>query len=351
MAKEKYVAYVGTYTHGIAEGIHIYDMDVKKGHIKLRGAIEVNNPSHMTKSYDNRFLYSICDEGIAAFEILDDGNLNYLNVATIRGMRGCYLTVTKDNRYIVCAGYHDGKVTVLRLEENGEVGSIAAEVFHHGMGSVAEKNFRPHVSCVEFTPDEKYLCAVDYGLDHVKVYAFDDMNGSISLVDIIRCEIDAAPRRICFSDNGKFCYILCESSKNIYAFTYEAGLKSPSFELIGQWSTVCDEHARGSAASGLVKSPDGKYLMCSNDGDNSVAIWEMEEETGNLIEILNLPVSGHYPKEIAFFPDGKHVMSLNHESGTITTLEIDYKEKNLYWNHKPLEIKQPNCVVIVPVRK
>lgn len=351
MAKEKYVAYVGTYTHGIAEGIHIFDVDTKKGHLKLRNAIEVNNPSHMTKSYDNRFLYSICDEGIASFAIQEDGSLKYMNVATIRGMRGCFLSVTRDNRFIVCAGYHDGKVTVLRIEENGEVGTIVSEVFHHGMGSVAEKNFRPHVSCVKFTPDEKYLCAVDYGLDHVKVYSFDNMNGKLSLVDIIRCEIESAPRRMCFSNNGKYCYILCESSKNVYGFTYEPGTKCPTFEEIGQWPTVCEEHARGSAASALIKSPDGNYLMCSNDGDNSVVIWQIDETDGHLTELLNLPISGHYPKEVAFFPDGKHLMSLNHESESITTLDIDYKEKNLYWNSKPIEIKKPNCVVLVPIKK
>ena len=29
MGKEKYVAYVGTYTHGTSIGIHLYDLDVE----------------------------------------------------------------------------------------------------------------------------------------------------------------------------------------------------------------------------------------------------------------------------------------------------------------------------------
>ena len=36
MAQEKYVAYVGTYTHEISVGIHIYDVDVTKGYMKER---------------------------------------------------------------------------------------------------------------------------------------------------------------------------------------------------------------------------------------------------------------------------------------------------------------------------
>ena len=33
MAQEKYVAYVGTYTHENSVGIHIYDVDVAKWHV------------------------------------------------------------------------------------------------------------------------------------------------------------------------------------------------------------------------------------------------------------------------------------------------------------------------------
>ena len=31
MGKKKYVAYVGTYTHGTSKGIQVYDVDVEKG--------------------------------------------------------------------------------------------------------------------------------------------------------------------------------------------------------------------------------------------------------------------------------------------------------------------------------
>ena len=55
--QEKYVAYVGTYTHGSSIGIHIYDIDVEAGYMKERTVIPVNNASHMTKSYNGKYLY------------------------------------------------------------------------------------------------------------------------------------------------------------------------------------------------------------------------------------------------------------------------------------------------------
>ena len=67
MNEDRYVAYVGTYTHGTSVGIHIYDMDVEQGKIMERKVVPINNPSDLTVSYNGKFLYSIADEGVAAF--------------------------------------------------------------------------------------------------------------------------------------------------------------------------------------------------------------------------------------------------------------------------------------------
>ena len=47
MKKEKYVAYVGTYTHENSVGIHIYDVDVANGSMKERKVVPINNPSDL----------------------------------------------------------------------------------------------------------------------------------------------------------------------------------------------------------------------------------------------------------------------------------------------------------------
>ena len=46
MAQEKYVAYVGTYTHENSIGIHVYDIDMEKGRLTERGVAPISNPSN-----------------------------------------------------------------------------------------------------------------------------------------------------------------------------------------------------------------------------------------------------------------------------------------------------------------
>ena len=73
--QDKYMAYVGSYSYnGQAKGITVYDVDEKKGKFIYRCEVEVDNSSYLTVSHDGRMLYSIADEGVVAFRILENGD-------------------------------------------------------------------------------------------------------------------------------------------------------------------------------------------------------------------------------------------------------------------------------------
>ncbi len=345
--KEKYVAYVGTYTHENSIGIHLYDVDVEAGRLKERKVIPINNPSDLIVSHDGQFLYSIADEGVEAFRILPDGDLQPLDEQWIGGMRGCYVEVDDKNRYLFVAGHHDGKVTMMRLLEDGSIGDIADGIFHKGMGrSIAMRSSKPHVDCVKLTPDQKFLCAVDNGLDHIKIYRLDYENGKMKLADILRCPLESAPHMIRFSRDGRFAYVLYELLNQVDVFSYELLDGEPHFEKVQSITTMAPKDDDVCAASGMEVSPDGNYLFCSNAGVNSAVIYEIDQETGMLTLVCNEKISGDYPKMIGIFPDGRHFMSLNHETNEITTFKIDYDKKYIVMMGKPIPVDKPNCVYI-----
>ena len=76
-------------------------------------------------------------------------------------------------------------------------------MFHKGLGSVAERNFRPHVTCCRRTPDNKYVMIVDSGLDQVQDLPFQRKDEHLVQVDAIPCEMESAPRNLRFSSDGK----------------------------------------------------------------------------------------------------------------------------------------------------
>ena len=128
----KYVAYVSTYTMADDVGIRIYDVDMDKGLLLPKDQIKITNSSYLTISHNGKFMYAITDMGVESFEVLSDGRLNSINKAPINGMRGCYLSTDYEDKFLYVAGYHDAKITVLALNEDGSVGNITDEIFHMG---------------------------------------------------------------------------------------------------------------------------------------------------------------------------------------------------------------------------
>lgn len=349
--QEKYVAYVGTYTHGSSIGIHVYDIHVEEGIMTEREVVPVNNASHMCKSYNGKYLYSIADEGVQVLEIQKDGGLKTINQVDIDGMRGCYLSADRNGRFLYVGGYHDGKVTVVHTHRDGRLGSVLDGVFHKGLGSVAERNFRPHVSCVIPTPDSKYLCAVDNGIDQVKIYKVNEKNGKLKLYDILRCKLDSGPRLLTFSKDGRFAYINAELTNEVCVYTYDGSGKSPEFEKIQEISVLRDKTTQGSACCGMKISPSGEYLYCSTAGENTVAVFKIDQETGKLTRLCCLPISGDYPKDIDVFPGAKTLVVLNHETNDIRFFTIDTEKGLLIMKGKPVKIETPNCILISKIQE
>lgn len=349
MAK-RYVAYVGSYTYiGKSQGLTIFDVDVEKGIFTKRKEIPLTNASYIRPSSDGKFLYSVTDEGIAAFKILPDGDLEKINQASIRGMRGCFIELYEEKGFLFVAGYHDGKMTVLRLREDGGVGEITDGFYDKGMGSVAERTTTPHISCVRMTPDKQYVCVVDLGIDQMKILRLHPELGKLKLVDILRCELNSAPRNVMFTHDGRFMYMISELKNEIWAYSYDNSTGSPQFELIQKISTLGKKHSNVNAAMRIRFSHCGRYVICSNVGDNSAGVFSVDTETGLLTKICVLPISGRFPKDVGMLPGEKFLYSVNHEEGTITCFTMDYERKCFSMHTAPVKVDQPNCCAIVEI--
>ena len=164
------------------------------------------------------------------------------------------------------------------------------------------------------------------------------------MVDVVRSEQESAPRHIKMTKDGKFVYIVHEIKNYIDVYSYE-------FTKIATYPTLNDYHAGGSAASALNFSDDEEYLVSSMAGDNSVVMFRIDHETGELEKLFCLPISGEYPKDAALFPDNRHLVSLNHESNTLTFFHVDTAKGLLVMNGKEMKIDRPNCIIFHKLSK
>ena len=351
--KQKYVAYVGSYSYtGSAKGITIYDVDAEAGKFKKRSEIEVENSSDLITSFDKKTLYTIADEGVVAYRILENGDLQKLNSAKIKGIRARHLSIDLKNRFLFVSGYHDGKLTVMKLKKDGSVGEIADNIWHKGLGSIAARGSRPHITCTKPTPSGKYVSSADPGIDQVSVYEMNQRTGELHLVDAVRVKLESSPCFLTFSKDGRFLYVLSEQANSIdvYAYSDHDGDERPEFEQIQSvCSTGKNKPGQLTAVACVRFTRDDHYVFCGNTGENTVTMFSRDAETGLLTPEFNLPISGAYPKDMCLFTDEEHLVCVNHESGTLTFFRIDYEKKLLVMSSNELHVDQPNSCVIVPV--
>ena len=254
----------------------------------------------------------------------------------------------EQDRYLFVAGYHDGRITMMNLNEDGSIGEIADGIFHKGIGvNITDRSSMPHVTCVKVTPDQQCVCAVDSGLDQVKIYRIDREHSKLELEDILRCELDSGPKMLRYDRQHKYAYVLCEIDNVIEV--YELKLRNSEtepFKLIQRISTTEPGEKQRAAASGIEFSPDGNHLFVTNAGINTVIIYDVDKETGVLTPLFHCKTSGDYPKALAVMPDNKHFIVLSHETNEIFTYNMDYEERYFLQDSKPIKIEQPNCIFI-----
>ena len=184
-------------------------------------------------------------------------------------------------------------------------------------------------------------------MDQVKIYSFDSVTGKLKLKDMIHCAQDSAPRYIKFHRNGKFAYVSHEVGCTVDVYSYNETNGNPDFELIGSYSTLNEDYkTSGSMTCAMKFSFDHKYMMSSVAGSNAVTVFKVNDKTGELEKLLHLPISGDYPKDVAFFPDSRHIVSLNHESNTMSFFSLDLKKNIIVLNGPFIKVPSGNCIII-----
>jgi 6-phosphogluconolactonase len=344
----KLTAYVGTYTNGDSKGIYRLVMNAEDGKIEeVKLAAELENPTYLTISSDNKYLYSVIKigdmGGVAAFSIDPvSGDLKLINSQVAKGSAPCHVSLDSENKYLFSANYHRGLVEVYPIGERGELNPPGSIMIHEGSGPNKDRQETPHVHYATLTPDEKYLCAVDLGIDKLVVY--NCKNGILSGGEehSVALNPGCGPRHMTFHPNGKFAYVNTELSNEIVILEYN--VLGHGFKEIGYISTLPEEYAGKSFGSAIHISKDGKYLYSANRGHDSIAVFSIEGSSGRLQRIQYIPTEGSFPRDFEIDPTGSFILASNQDSNNILTFAIDRTSGKLLRTGNEVSVPNPVCI-------
>ena len=111
--------------------------------------------------------------------------------------------------------------------------------------------------------------------------------------------------------------------------------------------TLNEYHSATSAACALRFSKDGTKVLCTNAGDNTAGLFHVDLETGLLDKICILPISGDYPKAIAFMVQRHNVPVVREEVNGLRIISADGKDTD-FLQQAGLQIHMEKTCRIVP---
>ena len=341
----KFNLLIGTYTTKCdSKGIYVYEFDAQTGDFNYKNATEsVVNPSYLTASSDNQFVYAVNENGakstVSSFKFDSNmGKLNFINKESAQGEDPCY--IINDDRNVLIANYSSGTITVFGKNSDGSI-TTAKQVIQHQKSLLNQK--KPNAHQVVFSPDRKYVLANDLGIDKIYSYSYHPDSGTeiLKVKDSVATEMGSGPRHLTFSKNGKFIYLLQELTGAIMVYSYLDGI----LKKIDQNTTIAKSFKGTIGAADIHISPDGKFLYATNRGSaNDISIFKILENGKLKFKDRNSTL-GEGPRNFAIDPTGNFLLVAHQYSNDVVIFKRNKKTGKLSNTNKKINLCSPVCLV------
>jgi 6-phosphogluconolactonase len=350
------LAYFGTNTNnGKSKGIYCYRFDLASGKLTEAGVTEgIKNPSFVAIHPSGKFLYAVSEvsEGtkgtgaVTAFALdRKSGKLTPLNHQASEGAGPCHVSVDKTGKCVLVANYGGGSVASLPLADDGSLRPAASAIQHEGSSVDKSRQDKPHAHSINVSPDNRFAFAADLGLDKVLIYKLDPAKGTIAANSPAHAATPpgGGPRHFAFHPSGRFAYVCNEMKSSVTAFTYNAD-KGELTSVQTITTLPADKQDLQNSTAEIQVHPSGKFVYCSNRGHNSLAIFSVDEKSGQLTAAGHQSTLGSTPRNFGIDPAGQYVIACNQNSDNVAVFRVDQSTGKLAQVGDLVSIPSPVCV-------
>ena len=344
--------YFGTYTNGASQGIYVADFDSSSGAISnLRVAAKTENPSFLAKHPALPVIYAVGemvkepdgDGGtVSAFRMEESGELTLINRASSVGAGPCHVAVAPSGKHVAVANYGGGSVALLPIDDTGTLGKASAFIQHEGSSVNKDRQGEPHAHSVTFDASGKFLIVADLGIDKLAIYKYDAAVGSLTAADPAVLKPGAGPRHTKFHPTLPVLYTVNELGNSVTVFLFDAA--SGATKELQTISTLPSDSKGTNTTAEIRVHPSGRYVYASNRGHDSIAVFAVDEQSGELSATGQTPTGGRTPRNFNVDPGGKYLLAANQNSDSVVTFAVDGKTGALKQVGEPLSVPMPVCV-------
>ncbi|MBS4206930.1 lactonase family protein [Bacillus sp. FJAT-50079] len=340
--EKKYIGYAGTYTRQSSEGIYSFVLDAENGKLEdVKVAAKIGNPTYVTISEDRDFLYSVAQDeklgGVAAYQLNEaTGELTFINQRLQEGAPPCHVSIHQGE--LLAGNYHLGTVSLYAVNQEG-VQPASSSVQHEGNGP-HERQEKPHVHFTGHTPDGNYVVVADLGTDELVTYKVVDKG--LEHASKLKVQAGSGPRHITFHPNGKIAYLLTELSSEVVVLDYDAS--NGSFTEKQYIRAIPEDFTATNDASAIHISADGRFVYTGNRGHNSITVFQVDSDSGELSFVEHTPSGGEWPRDFVLDPTGAFLIASNQNTGNLVLFARDQETGKLTKLDSEVQIPEVVCV-------
>jgi 6-phosphogluconolactonase len=344
-AKARFV-YVGTYTfpgtapggthQSQAKGIYVFRMNPSDGGLTLLQVAEIANPSYLALDPTLHHLYSVNEmtAGAVSAYVINQANgmLTPLNtLVPTNGQDTTHLSVQPSGQYLFAASYTSGNFQVFRILGDGSIGTMTDnfQSVGNGTGSNPARQEGPHAHQIITDLDGNHVFGVDLGADKVNVWNLDSGTGKLiaNTVPFAPVASGSGSRHMAFHPDRQHAYVLSELASSVTVFSYDPVRAAFIWQ---QTISALPADFNGTNTAAEVRiHPSGRFLYTTNRGHNSVAMFEIEPETGQL-EVLGWESTrGQWPRGMNIDPSGNFLYAANQNTDNIAVFRIQLSNGKL----------------------
>lgn len=356
------LTYIGTYTRNMpfveaqSEGIYVYRLNTETGELTHQSTVPgLENPSFLAISPSRKYLYAVSEMaekdgkktgGVTAFSRdMQTGDLTYLNEQVSGGSAPCHLIVDASERHVLAANYTGGSVCVMPIQEDGSLGEMCEFIQHEGASHVnPARQEKAHAHSINLDSSNRFAYVPDLGMDKVVIYDFSADSGKLSpnAQPHIESAPGAGPRHFDFHPNGRIAYAINELGNTITAYNFDS--QSGALSEIHSVPTLPADFDGENTTADIHVHPSGKFVYGSNRGHHSIAIFSVDETTGELTPQGHTSTQGETPRNFGIDPSGKLLLAANQDSSSVATYFIDQESGALTPTGVVASVPTPVCI-------